>query len=177
VIVDFKLRPPLEAFGNLTVPDNDGGNFGDAVVGHRLTASRLCVDHHVRKPVQRVRVRLGLSGGSRLVGLGGFVHQHPATIGGAAELGPAAEHCLRHVLSDDPRRARKAADVTDEIDNICRACREEVLRASRKQGVFRLGVNSATQFHGSSRVIGHVMQCGPPPPRTSSPPSKVMAAL
>src|SRR5688500_9005475 len=35
---------------------------------------------------------------------------------------------------------------------------------------------SRHQLHGSSREMGSVMQRGPPPPRTSSPPSKVIAA-
>src|SRR5688500_13515108 len=35
---------------------------------------------------------------------------------------------------------------------------------------------SRHQLHGSSREMGSVMHRGPPPPRTSSPPSKVIAA-
>src|SRR5438132_445429 len=33
-----------------------------------------------------------------------------------------------------------------------------------------------TQVHGSSRLTGHVMHRGPPPPRTSSDPSNVITA-
>ena len=89
---------------------------------------------------------------------------------------PEPETAMRHVFGDDSRCPGKAADVSDQIDDVGRTCREVVERASCKKSFFRLGVNSARHLHGSSRVIGQVMQWGPPPPRTSSPPSNVIAA-
>src|SRR3954465_14953387 len=65
----------------------------------------------------------------------------------------------------------------NQIDDVGWPSGEIVSRARGEERVLRLRVNAARQLHGSSRVIGQVMQCGPPPPRTSSPPLKVIAAL
>ena len=138
----------------------------------------LGIDDYVRQSVQvvggvRWAARTGENG---LVRLGRSIGQHPAAVSSARELRPAGEHRVRHVLRDDARRTGKTADVADQIDDVGRTRREVAEGASCEERFFRLGVNSARQFHGSSRVIGQVIQCGPPPPRTSSPPSNVMAA-
>src|SRR5688500_19440382 len=69
--------------------------------------------------------------------------------------------------------------MTDEVDDIGWTGREKLSGAGSQKSVFELGAEAANsrQIHGSSRTIGQVMQCGPPPPRTSSPPSKVSTAL
>src|SRR5450759_5055746 len=104
------------------------------------------------------------------------IRQNPASVRGPHELRPPRENRVRHVLGDNAWSSGKTADVPDQIHHIGGTRREIVERPRGEQSVFRLGVNSARQLHGSSRVIGQVMQCGPPPPRTSSPPSNVMAA-
>ena len=84
--------------------------------------------------------------------------QHPTTVRVADEFASPREHCVRHVLGYNSRRTRKAADVANEIDDISGTRRQVVQRAGSEQRVFGLGVNSARQIHGSSRVIGQVMQ-------------------
>jgi hypothetical protein len=36
------------------------------------------------------------------------------------------------MLGNDPGRSRQAADMTDQIDDVCGSCREKLLRARRK---------------------------------------------
>jgi len=182
----FRIHQSFEDFNDLSAAHHDCSNFGDPIARVVLVACRLEIDHHVRQARQHIGIDKGVGKSQVASGIlkrrlsdilrqSGGKKPTPRVV--ARKLRPSGEDRFGHVLCHNSRRAWKIANVSDERHRIRRPPLEKLCSASREVCCFGARIYPAPrQLHGSSLTSGHVIQRAPPPPRTSSAPSKVMTA-